>query len=69
MTLSCPFKIGDRVSMVQWDDTVPPWSRHGPGKITQILPRQNCQSGFMVTVKCDKGSVIELDSDWLEKLI
>lgn len=65
---ACKWKVGDKVSMDQWDATEPPWNQIGNATITKIeVGEQHSQSGVMITVRNAKGSEQRLDSSWLEE--
>lgn len=61
------FSVGEKVSMEQWDSTVPPLQRFGVATV-QWMSRTKCESGWMYAVTNGKGLLGRFDQGWLTKI-
>ncbi len=64
---TCDLQIGDRVSLERWDGHERPGKRLGECVVTLIY-RAQCETGWMVEIKCKDGRSMPLDRNWLKKI-
>lgn len=59
------YKVGDPVSMAEWDKHAGRHAKMGRCRITAIAEGQRCESGVMVEVEAADGVRRSVDSHWL----
>ena len=59
------YKVGDRVSLAEWDKYARTGIKMGMCKVAAIATGQRCESGVMVEVVSADGIRRTVDSHWL----
>lgn len=66
------FRVGDKVKCPEYDRTERPPNRVGDAVVVRVEggggaeTRAACESGWLVTIKSEKGWTVTLDQNWLE---
>jgi hypothetical protein len=61
------YKPDDYVSLARWDRSERPANKMGdPGFVLEVITGCRCESGVMVRVRGNSGTVKLLDQNWLE---